>query len=74
MCVPALPSVSFLTATPTTPVEAEPPGVVTFDAVPVVGVIGAVVGIFTVMVGVGLMGVDIDDWEIVRATTGLART
>lgn len=72
--VPALPSNSCLTATTPTPVEAEPPGVVTFDAVPVVGVTGAVAVIFTVIAGVALIGVDIDVWEIVRATTGLART
>lgn len=47
---------------------------VTFDAVPVVGVTGAVAVIFTVIAGVALIGVDIDVWEIVRATTGLART
>ena len=72
--MPALPSDSCLTATLPTPIEAEPPGVVTFDAVPVVGVMGVVTGIFTVMAGVDLIGVDIDDWEIVRATTGFART
>ena len=37
---------------------------------------GAVAGILTVIivVGVALTGVDTDDWEIVRATTGLERT
>lgn len=59
---------------PVTLLEAEPSGVVTFVAVPVGAVTGAVDGIFTVMAGVVLIGVDIDDWEIVRATTGLART
>ena len=72
--VPTLPSGSCFTFKSLTPTEAEPLGVVTFAGVTAGAVTGAVVGILTVIVGVGLIGVDIDDWEIVRATTGLART
>ena len=49
---------------------------VAFAIAPADAVTGAVTGILTVIivVGVALTGVDTEDWEIVRATTGLERT
>lgn len=49
---------------------------VAFVVAPADAVTGAVTGILTVIivVGVALTGVDTEDWEIVRATTGLERT
>ena len=59
---------SFLTVKPAGTVA-------TFAEGPPDAVTGAVTGILTVTIvaGVALMGVDTADWEIVRATTGLAR-
>ena len=49
-------------------------GVVIVVEAPTGAVTGVTAGILTVTAGLGLIGVEIDDWEMVRATTGLART
>ena len=75
VCVLAMSSFCFLIVRPPTPIGVTAVGVVTFFiTVPAGGVTGVEVCIFTVIAGVVLMGVAIDDCEIVRATTGLERT
>ena len=49
-------------------------GVVIVVEAPTGAVTGVTAGILTVTAGLGLIGVEIDDWEMVRATTGFART
>ena len=49
-------------------------GVVIVVEAPTGAVTGVTAGILTVTAGLGLIGVETDDWEMVRATTGLART
>lgn len=73
--VPAtVPFGSCFIVTLPTPLEAGT--VAVFAAAPVDTVTGGVTGILTVtiVVGVALIGVDTDDWDMVLATTGLART
>ena len=70
----AIPIGSCFTVTPPTTLAAST--AVVFAVAPADAVTGAVTGILTVIivVGVALTGVDTEDWEIVRATTGLERT
>ena len=72
--VAAIPIGSCFTVMPPTTLAAGT--AVTFVVAPADAVTEAVTGILTVIivVGVALTGVDTEDWEIVRATTGLERT
>ena len=74
MCTAVLSTFSVLIVIPLTPIEGKVDGVVTLRTAAAVEETGEAVCILTVMAGVVLIGVDKDDCEIVRATTGLART